>query len=83
MDKGALVLLIPVLALAIGFVAMLKMPRRAFGRRADPELEERVAALEQELGAMRQQLIETQERLDFAERVLARGDGARQLDKPR
>jgi hypothetical protein len=81
MDKGALALLIPVLALAIGFVAILKMPRKAFGHRSDPQLEDRVDALEQELGTIRQQLIETQERLDFAERLLARTEGARQLDK--
>ena len=81
MDKGALALLIPILALAIGFVAILKMPRKAFGQRSDPQLEDRVDALEQELGTIRQQLIETQERLDFAERLLARTEGARQLDK--
>ena len=81
MDKGALVLLIPILALAIGFVAILKMPRKAFGHRSDPQLEDRVDALEQELGTIRQQLSETQERLDFAERLLARTEGARQLDK--
>ena len=82
MDKGVLVLMIPVLALAIGFVAMLKLPRRALGHRSDPEIDDRVTALEHELGTLRQQLIETQERLDFAERLLARVEAVRQLDKP-
>lgn len=81
MTTAQLVMMIPVLALAIGFVAVLKMPRRAFGHRADPQLEDRVDALEQELGTIRQQLIETQERLDFAERLLARSEEARQLGK--
>jgi hypothetical protein len=77
MDAGALALLIPVLALAIGLVAVLKMPRKAFGHRSTPELEQRVESLEQELGAMRQELTEAQERLDFAERLLARAEGTR------
>ena len=81
MDTGALALLIPVLALAIGFVAILKMPRKAFGQRSHPQLEERVEALEQELGTLRQELTEAQERLDFAERLLARSEEARQLEK--
>ena len=83
MDPRALALLIPVIALAIGFVVVLKMPRKAFGFRAHPELEDRVEALEQQLGTMRQELTEAQERLDFAERLLARADEGRQLDKPR
>ena len=83
MDPRALALLIPVIALAIGFIVVLKMPRKAFGFRANPELEDRVEALEQQLGTMRQELTEAQERLDFAERLLARADEVRQLDKPR
>jgi hypothetical protein len=83
MDPGALALLIPVIALAIGFVVVLKMPSRAFGHRSNPQLEERVEALEQQLGTVRQELTEAQERLDFAERLLARADEARQLEKRR
>jgi hypothetical protein len=81
MDKGFLVLLIPVLALATGLIAVLKMPRKAFTRSATPELEERVQALEQELGTLRQELSEAHERLDFAERLLARVEEARRIDK--
>ena len=81
MTTAQLVMLIPVIALATGFVAVLRMPKRAFGHRADPELETRVDELEQALDTIRQQLIETQERLDFAERLLARPEGARQLGK--
>ena len=81
MNTGTLVMMIPVLALAIGFVAILKMPRKAFGQRSNPQLEERVEALEQELGTLRQELTEAQERLDFAERLLARAEEARQLEK--
>jgi hypothetical protein len=38
------------------------------------DLNARVQALEGEMDGMRQQLAETQERLDFAERLLARGE---------
>ena len=79
MDQGTLIMLIPVLALAIGFVAVLKMPRRAFGHGSTPRLEERVQAVEHEISGLRQELADTQERLDFAERLLARVEEARRL----
>lgn len=85
MDKGILALLIPVLALATGLIAVLKMPRKAFTQRSNqssnPALEARVQALEQEVGTLRQELGDAQERLDFAERLLARAAEARRLDK--
>jgi hypothetical protein len=46
------------------------------------ELTARVQALEGEVDGMRQQLAETQERLDFAERLLARTDPTK-LSEPR
>lgn len=79
MDQGTLIMLIPVLALAIGLVAILKMPRKVFGHGSTPRLEERVQAMEQEIGGLRQELADAQERLDFAERLLARADEARRL----
>jgi hypothetical protein len=78
-DKGILVLLIPVLALATGFIAVLKMPRRAFGPRGHSDLEARVQPLEQEADTLRQELSQVQERLDFAERALARAEEARRI----
>jgi transposase-like protein len=47
------------------------------------ENESRLEALEAELNTVRQQLNETQERLDFTERVLARGPDARKVDPQR
>ena len=81
MDKGFLALLIPVLALATGLIAVLKMPRKVFTRSAPPELEDRVQALQEEVGALRRELSEANERLDFAERLLARAEEARRVDK--
>jgi len=82
MDTGFLALLIPVLALATGLIVVLKMPRKFFTRSsATPELEDRVQALQEELGALRRELSEANERLDFAERLLARAEEARRVDK--
>jgi hypothetical protein len=80
MDQRTLVLLIPIFALAIGFIVVVKLPRKAFSQRSNPGLGGRVQALEGEVGSLRQELSDAQERLDFAERVLARADEARRLD---
>src|SRR5512134_3439619 len=69
-DTGFLAPLIPVLALATGVVVVLKMPRKFFAKSsATPELEDRVQALKEEVGALRRELSEANERLDFAERL--------------
>ena len=46
--------------------------RRIAGVREDPEVEEQILALQDDMSALRRQLQETQERLEFAERLLAR-----------
>ena len=82
MDSGFLALLIPVLALATGLIVVLKMPRKSLTRSsATPELEDRVQALQEEVGALRRELSEANERLDFAERLLARAEEARRVDE--
>ncbi|SRR6266545_180149 len=48
------------------------LARRLQGRGADTELSGEVAQLRDELEALRHQLEETQERVDFAERLLSR-----------
>ena len=76
-------LLIPVSAIVIS--GMVKIARyRAMGSGAEGggELQGRVDALEQDVDILRHELTEAQERLDFAERMLARGDQARQLPEP-
>jgi hypothetical protein len=57
--------------------------RRLQGRYAqgDPELVAEVAALREQVDGLQQQLFETQERVDFAERLLARGRLPDQLPK--
>jgi hypothetical protein len=43
----------------------------------------RLSALEADVGDMRRELSETQERVDFAERLLAQAQEARRVDPPR
>lgn len=64
------------LALAFGLWA-----QRLSTARARPGIDDgaRLDALEVEVTNLRQELTETQERLDFAERVLARGAEARRV----
>jgi hypothetical protein len=69
------------LGLALGFWA-----QRLRLRPGGTELEDRLEALEAEmgeLGGMRQELTEVQERLDFAERLLAQGQEAHRVGPER
>jgi hypothetical protein len=53
--------------------------RRIAGVREDPEVEDQILALQGDMSALRRQLRETQERLEFAERLLARPEPPREL----
>ncbi len=84
MDSRTLALLIPILALSIPVLAIVfnglaKVAQyRAMGAGADTDgaLGARVEVLEHELHGLRQELAETQERLDFTERLLAKSADA-------
>ncbi|MGH7702354.1 MAG: hypothetical protein ACREMO_04635, partial [Gemmatimonadales bacterium] len=67
-----------VLALGFGLWAQRLRPGPGVN-----ELQARLEALEFEVNQMRQELSETQERLDFAERLLAQGQEVRRMDPPR
>ncbi|MDX2056199.1 MAG: hypothetical protein SFV24_00220 [Gemmatimonadales bacterium] len=79
MNKQALAMLIPIMALAIPVAAIImgslvKIAKfKAEGQRAGlpPDADARMAALEDDVHALRRELSETQERLDFTERLLA------------
>jgi len=88
MDPGAFIPLFGMLTGLIitglffwGVVQVARSPigqalaRRLQGRyaQADPELTSEVAALREHVDILQQQLSETQERLDFTERLLTRG----------
>lgn len=81
MDPGAMAMLIPILGILIGGVAIFTrshlghaLADRIAGRTgASPWLEAEVRELRGEVEALRGELIETQERLDFTERMIAGG----------
>lgn len=81
MDPGAMAMFIPILGILVGGLAIFTrshighaLAERISGRQgATPELEAEVRELRNEVDALRTQLIETQERLDFTERMLASG----------
>lgn len=84
MDKQALAVMIPVLA--VFFVGLTVFANTAIGKalarriggdvrpRLDEDVSLQLQEVHSEMAAMRQELLETQERLDFAERLLARRD---------
>jgi hypothetical protein len=49
----------------------------------DPDTAAHLQALDQEVGTLRREMIETQERLDFAERLLAQGPETRRVEPQR
>jgi uncharacterized protein HemX len=65
-------ILIPVLALATGLVAVIRMPKEAFLSKSQRKQMDtaRLDELELQMSDLREQLAETQERLDFAERAM-------------
>jgi hypothetical protein len=80
MDPAVLALLIPIVAIVCGTV-LKALSLRSEGRRpgVSAKLTERLEALEHEVGQLRQELGETQERLDFTERLLAQDRGINRL----
>lgn len=80
MDPGALALLLPIVAIVC--VTIIKVTRVRSEARHDAmggDVTGRLEALEHEVGSLRQELTEAQERLDFAERMLAQNPSARRL----
>jgi predicted nucleic acid-binding Zn-ribbon protein len=76
--------LIPALAVvsifAICAVAVVKMARLRASRSANPEITERLAEVESAVHRLQQELAETQERVDFAERLLSKGREERRIE---
>ena len=83
MDGEILAPLIPVAAIIVwGAVKIVKVRAEAHASGSDPQLSQRLEAIEHELGAVRQELAETEERLDFTERLLAQQKNDR-LEAPK
>jgi len=80
MNPGVLALLIPIVAIVCGTVLKALSLRREAGQGGlSSQLAGRLDALENEVGQLRQELGETQERLDFTERLLAQDRGINRL----
>lgn len=73
---------VTIIIAAIGTSGAVKIAKViAQGRVAgDPDTAAHLQALDQEVGTLRRELIETQERLDFAERLLAQGPETRRVE---
>jgi predicted outer membrane protein len=67
------------LALLLGLWAQ-RLRGRTPAEEGQPDLQAGLEALEFEVGKIREELSEAQERLDFAERVLAQGQESRRLN---
>ena len=84
MDPGVLAPLIPITAIVawvVVKVAKLKAQTGSLG--GAPDAAGRLDALENEVGSLRHELNETQERLDFAERLLAQPPESRRVGPDR
>ena len=81
MDPGSVGVFIPIAAiLAWGAVRIVTIQSQ-HKKSDDPETSERLQALENEVGSLRQELGETQERLDFTERMLSQQRSPDRLDQ--
>jgi hypothetical protein len=83
---AALFLMVPLLGLSIVGIVVLgrsrlgeALARRIAGGRYNPETDEQITILQEEVAVLRHQLQETQERVEFTERLLSRTDRAEQL----
>ena len=66
-----------------GAVKIAKIIAESRVARADPDMAAHLQALEQEVGTLRQEIVEMQERVDFAERLLAQGPETRRVEPQR
>ncbi len=88
MNPGTIGVFIPILAIFFVGMGMLSktaigqaIARRIGGHVADADVDERLLELRQDLDAVRHELAETQERLDFTERALAQVRDAQKLPR--
>ena len=71
---------VTVLIGAMGTWGAVRIAKIIAHSRGGGDIAAHLQALDQEVGALRQEMIETQERLDFAERVLAQGPETRRVE---
>jgi len=75
---------VTVLIAAMGTWGAVKIAKIiAQSRARDPDTAAHLRAWDQEVGTLRQEMLEAQERLDFAERLLAQGPETRRVEPQR
>ena len=75
---------VTILIVAIGTWGAVKIAKIiAHSRTGGPDIAAHLQALDQEVGTLRREMAETQERLDFAERLLAQGAETRRVEPQR
>lgn len=79
MDPGFLGPLVPIAAIIAYAAVKIARLRAPQGGAASPEVIARLEALEHRLEGVQQELVETQERLDFAERLLSQAREERRI----
>jgi hypothetical protein len=74
-----------ILVAAIGTWGAVKIAKIMAQSRVagDPDTAAQLQALDHEVGTLRREMVETQERLDFAERLLAQGAETRRVEPQR
>lgn len=82
MDSQFLVTaVVTILIAGMGILGAVKIAKiLARSRGGDPDTAAHLEALDQEVGTLRREMIETQERLEFAERLLAQGQETRRVE---
>jgi hypothetical protein len=80
MDPGTVGVFIPIAAILAWGAVRIATIQAEHKKGADPATSDRLQALENELGALRQELGEAQERIDFTERMLAQQPPPDRLD---
>jgi hypothetical protein len=81
MDPGSVGVFIPIAAILAWGAVRIATIQAQHKKVDDPETTERLQALENEVGSLRQELGETQERLDFTERMLSQQRPPDRLDQ--
>ena len=74
---------VTILIAAMGTWGAVKIAKIIAHSRVGGDTATHLQALDQEVGTLRREMIETQERLDFAERLLAQGPETRRVEPGR
>ena len=80
MDPGTVGVFIPIAAILAWGAVRIATIQAGHKKGAEPDTSSRLQELENEVGALRQELSEAQERIDFTERMLSQQRPPERLD---